>query len=529
MDNRIRAKTGSNVKILVLMICVLLVGLPLAVWLDLNDLAQTNLLRQASDLNSVISSMRGYYAANVVGRILASPGTATQVAPNYETIPGAIPIPATLSLELGRVISEQQQNIDYRFVSDYPFKGRSPHLLDEFESASLNKLRSDPSQRPTEVSHGLYTDRARLVVPIIMGAACVACHNANANSPKHDWKIGDVRGIQEVSISQPIAANLFSFKYLLIYFVAMAATGVAFIRQQQRQTAIIQNVNAELESNNEFLASLSLKISRYLSPQVYKSIFSGQRDVTIRTERKRLTIFFSDIKDFTAATERLQPEHITMLLNEYFTAMSEIALAHGGTIDKFIGDAILIFFGDPESKGETEDARACLRMAFDMQRRLAELNVKWRQGGVEHPFRVRMGINTGYCNVGNFGSSDRMHYTIIGAEANLAARLQAIAEPGQIVISYETYSAVRDMLVVHALAPIHMKGVSREVTPYAVEGLFDPEGKIVEIFTAHMTGVDFYLDPSVIGAESAAKIRAILQHALVALDNPFSGPAPSAP
>jgi len=155
MDNRIRAKAGSNVKILVLMICVLLVGLPLAVWLDLNDLAQTNLLRQASDLNSVISSVRGYYAANVVGRILASPGTATQVAPNYETIPGAIPIPATLSLELGRVISEQQQNIDYRFVSDYPFKGRSPHLLDEFESASLNKLRSDPSQRPTEVSHGL--------------------------------------------------------------------------------------------------------------------------------------------------------------------------------------------------------------------------------------------------------------------------------------------------------------------------------------------------------------------------------------
>jgi len=86
-----------------------------------------------------------------------------------------------------------------------------------------------------------------------------------------------------------------------------------------------------------------MKISRYLSPQIYKSIFSGQKDVAIHTERKKLTIFFSDIKDFTATTERLQPEQVTSLLNEYFTEMSNIALKHGGTIDKFVGDAILIF------------------------------------------------------------------------------------------------------------------------------------------------------------------------------------------
>src|SRR5581483_4366517 len=187
----------------------------------------------------------------------------------------------------------------------------------------------------------------------------------------------------------------------------------------------------ELETSNEFLASLSMKISRYLSPQVYKSIFSGQKDVTIHTERKKLTIFFSDIKDFTATTERMQPEQITALLNEYFTEMSTIALFHGGTIDKFVGDAMLVFFGDPETEGEIEDAKACIRMALDMQRRLAQLQIKWRNAGTENPFQVRMGINTGYCNVGNFGSADRMDYTIIGAEANLAARLQSIAGPGQ--------------------------------------------------------------------------------------------------
>jgi class 3 adenylate cyclase len=521
-------KAASDVRILVLMIAALLVGLPVAVWLDLTNLAEAGLLRQAADLNSIISSVRGYYASNVVGRILASPDSKTQVVHNYETIPGAIPIPATLSLELGQVISEQQKNIDYRFISDYPFKGRSPHAFDEFERAALNALRGDPTLKPTDVSRGVASDRARIVSPIVMGAACVACHNASQDSPKHDWKIGDVRGIQEVSISQPIAANLWSFKYLLIYFAAMAAMGIAFIGQQRRQAAIIHNVNAELETANEFLASLSMKISRYLSPQVYKSIFSGQRDVTIHTERKYLTIFFSDIKDFTATTERLQPEQITQLLNEYLTAMSEIAQSHGGTIDKFIGDAILIFFGDPETKGAKEDARACLAMAFEMQKRLAELNAKWRNDGIENPFRVRMGVNTGYCNVGNFGSADRMHYTIIGAEANLAARLQSIAEPGQIVVSYETYSAVRDTLVAHALAPIRMKGISREVTPYAVEGLLNLEGRKVEIFSAHMTGVDLYLDPSAIGVEGAAKVRAILQHALVALDDSHGEAAPSA-
>jgi adenylate cyclase len=261
-----------------------------------------------------------------------------------------------------------------------------------------------------------------------------------------------------------------------------------------------------------------MKISRYLAPQVYKRIFSGEKDVTIHTERKKLTIFFSDIKDFAATTERLQPEQITQLLNEYFTEMSNIAIAYGGTIDKFVGDAILIFFGDPETKGEAEDAKACVRMAFDMQRRLAELNAKWRNAGVENPFRVRMGINTGFCNVGNFGSSDRMDYTIIGAEANLAARLQSIAEPGNIVISYETYALARDILVAQSLPPISMTGLSREVIPYVVKGMLDSAGEQVAIFSAHMTGLDFYFDPSMLNTKNVANIRAILEAALNALE-----------
>ncbi len=512
-----------------LLVAALLAGLPIAVWLDLSNLADAALRRQASDLNSVISSVRAYYATNVVGRVLASPGT-VQVAHNYEGIPGAIPIPATLSLELGRVINQQQQNINYRFVSDYPFKSRAPHALDDFEKKALVVLRADSSRVVTDADRSIFTDRVRLIAPVILGAACVNCHNTHPESPKRDWKVGDVRGIQEVIISQPIAANLFSFKYLLIYFILIATAGIAFIGLQRRQAAVIQGMNRELETANEFLASLSMKISRYLSPQIYKSIFSGQKDVTIHTERKKLTIFFSDIKDFTATTERLQPEQITRLLNEYFTEMSNIALKHGGTVDKFVGDAMLVFFGDPESKGEQEDARACLRMATDMQRRLAELNANWRNAGIEHPFRVRMGINTGYCNVGNFGSADRMDYTIIGAEANLAARLQSIAEPGHIVISYETFALVRGIMVAHALPPITMKGISREVIPYTVEGILDEDGNRVAIISEHMTGMDIYLDPTMIETGATEHIRSVLKQALAALDRrPLGASSPGIP
>jgi class 3 adenylate cyclase len=286
---------------------------------------------------------------------------------------------------------------------------------------------------------------------------------------------------------------------------------------QRRQSARIVAMNRELETNNDFLATLSMKISRYIPPQIYKSIFSGQKDVVIHTERKKLTIFFSDIQNFTATTERLQPELITQLLNEYFTEMSEIAHRYGGTVDKFIGDAMLIFFGDPETKGDRADAQACLRMAWAMQRRLVELNSKWRAAGIEQPFRARIGINSGYCNVGNFGSVDRMDYTIIGAEANLAARLQAIAEPGGIVISYETYALVSDVIAAHTLPSITMKGISREVVPYGVDHLLDGT-EASEVVIEKMPGLDFYLDAAAVAPADSEKVRAVLRQALSSLE-----------
>ena len=278
--------------------------------------------------------------------------------------------------------------------------------------------------------------------------------------------------------------------------------------------AKLEDLTATLEEKNKMLEGLSSKLSKYLSPQVYGSIFSGKRDVSLATERKKLTIFFSDIKDFTQTTEDLQPEDLTYLLKSYFTEMSKIALEHGATIDKFIGDAMLMFFGDPESRGVKEDAQACVRMAIAMQRKMAVLESHWRSRGYEKPFRMRVGINTGFRNVGNFGSDDRMDYTIIGGEVNLAARLESQADPGGILMSYETYALVEDVVRAESRPPIQAKGIRREIRPFAVTGLFgelEDAGKIIRL---ERTGLYLLIDFEMLDDEARAVAIKDLEHAL---------------
>ena len=124
-----------------------------------------------------------------------------------------------------------------------------------------------------------------------------------------------------------------------------------------------------------------------LSPQVYELIFTGRSEVKVASRRKKLTIFFSDLEGFTETTERLEPEDLTQLLNHYLTEMSNIALQYGGTINRYVGDAILIFFGDPETQGVKEDAVACVKMAIAMRERMGELASVWRDSGLEKPLR----------------------------------------------------------------------------------------------------------------------------------------------
>jgi class 3 adenylate cyclase/phosphoglycerate-specific signal transduction histidine kinase len=232
----------------------------------------------------------------------------------------------------------------------------------------------------------------------------------------------------------------------------------------------------QLTDKSRALEQLSNQLAKYLSPQVYESIFTGKQEVKIASRRKELTVCFSDIAGFTETTDRLESEDLTRLLNHYLTEMSRIALSYGATIDKYVGDAIVIFFGDPETRGVKEDALACVEMAIAMRKRMLELQDVWRASGIEKPLQGRIGINTGYCTVGNFGSEDRMDYTIIGGGVNLASRLEGAATPGEILISFETYANVRDRIHCEERGHISVKGIAYPVATYQVVDAYENLG-----------------------------------------------------
>jgi adenylate cyclase len=222
----------------------------------------------------------------------------------------------------------------------------------------------------------------------------------------------------------------------------------------------------ELAAQTLTLQNLSTQLSKYLSPQIYQSIFSGQQTARVASRRKKLTVYFSDIAGFTEAADRMESEDLTGLLNEYLTEMAKIALKHGATIDKYVGDAIMIFFGDPASRGVKEDALTCVRMAIEMRNRLKELASIWESRGFSEHLITRTGIHTGFCTVGNFGSEDRMDYTIIGGAVNLASRLEQAAQPGTILISHETYSLVHSEFHCLEHQTLKLKGMAYPVKTY---------------------------------------------------------------
>ena len=194
-----------------------------------------------------------------------------------------------------------------------------------------------------------------------------------------------------------------------------------------------------------------------------------------------------------------------------------IALQHGATIDKFIGDAMLLFFGDPQSKGVAEDAKACVVMAIAMQRRMRELEQEWRNRGLLRPFRIRMGITTGFCTVGNFGSRDRMDYTIIGNEVNLAARLQSATEPGSILLSHETNALVQDLVMTEEQPPITVKGFPKPISGYKIIGTFDDLVKEGKVMLEERDGLHVLVD---LTKQDSSDVIEILQGILMRLKPP---------
>jgi class 3 adenylate cyclase len=240
---------------------------------------------------------------------------------------------------------------------------------------------------------------------------------------------------------------------------------VAANRRLQQQLAAS---NAEILGANRRLEGATTLIRRHVPAQLATRILSGELVESIRPERRRLTLFFSDIAGFTAAADRLEPEDLAALLNEYLSEMAGIADAWGATIDQFVGDGIMIFFGAPESTDDRDHAVRCVRMALAMQRRMRELQARWFDAGVEEPFEIRIGINTGMVSVGDFGSAGRIAYSAMGNQTNLTARIQAACTSGRILISHATWALVHDAFPCVEHGTIEVKGLHYPVRVYEV-------------------------------------------------------------
>lgn len=298
--------------------------------------------------------------------------------------------------------------------------------------------------------------------------------------------------------------------------VSLLATGTyicvsAFYSHQQARALLL--AKTQIQNQREQSIALSHKLSKYLSPQVWQSIFTGERDVRLETQRKKLAVFFSDIIGFTDLSEEMEPEALTELLNHYFNEMSEVALKYGGTIDKFVGDSIMVFFGDPTSRGQREDAFACVSMAIDMRKHMKIMRQKWRSQGIKTPLEIRMGISTGYTTVGNFGAENRMDYTIIGKEVNLASRLESLAEPGEILISYETFSLIKDRIMCRDKGEITVKGFAKPVPIYEVVDFRRDMGPNRSFLEHEHSGFAMYLDSDKISERERKAILLALEDA----------------
>ncbi|PYM75184.1 MAG: adenylate/guanylate cyclase domain-containing response regulator [Candidatus Rokuibacteriota bacterium] len=209
------------------------------------------------------------------------------------------------------------------------------------------------------------------------------------------------------------------------------------------------------------------RLKRFFSPQLAELIVSGETEDPLKSHRREITVVFLDLRGFTAFAETSEPEEVMGVLREYHAVMGRLILAHEGTLERFTGDGMMIFFNDPVPVADA--AERAVRMAAAMRGEVDELLVKWRKRGYELDFGI--GIAQGYATIGAIGFEGRMDYGAIGTVTNMAARLCGEAKPRQILISQRVLGAVEALVEVEDLGSLTLKGFSKPVPAFNVLAL----------------------------------------------------------
>jgi class 3 adenylate cyclase len=262
-------------------------------------------------------------------------------------------------------------------------------------------------------------------------------------------------------ILAPFVLNVFNYSNLAV-FVTLASFACYFFN------AKVHTAETEVRKEQKKAEKAYNLLSKYVAPQLAHTIYNGHIDSIWKHSRKKLTLFFSDIQDFTMATDSMEPEDMSELLNEYLKEMNLIVNKYRGTLAQVIGDALYVFFGAPESNTDKDHAVRCVKMAIDMQKKMETLNARWYDRGIDHVLKIRCGINTGMVTVGGYGSSERKEYTAMGMQTNIAAKIEEDCEPGNILISHTTWALVKDEVPCSEKGNIKVKGLRRPIRVYSI-------------------------------------------------------------
>ncbi|MEH2381691.1 MAG: adenylate/guanylate cyclase domain-containing protein [Nostoc sp.] len=444
-----------------------------------SSLIESQALLNAESQAQTILDAWTLYSSAAVERIEKIKGIT--VTHNYLVKDGAIPIPATYAIELGKNLSQDETGFSVRLYSDYPFPWRKAKggPKNDFERKALDDLSAHPEKKEFyQIDDGLLQyGRA-----VIMKATCVGCHNTRSDSPKKDWQVGDVRGV--FSITQ----NLDNFtgetnksiqitSFMLGGLSLLGISGISLVMGRLRQTANELEVrvrqrtidlavaNTDLEKRNLLICQV---FGRYLSDEIVANLLESPQALKLGGQRCKVTILASDLRGFTTISERLSAEEVIHVLNIYLEYMADVITQYQGSINEFMGDGILVLFGAPTKR--EDDAVRAIACACAMQLAMGAVNQRLKD--LDFPqLEMGIGINTGLVVLGNIGSDKRAKYGIVGNDVNLTYRIESYTTGGQILISQETLKAAGSIVRVGRQKQEQMKGIKEPITIYEVYGI----------------------------------------------------------
>jgi adenylate cyclase len=309
--------------------------------------------------------------------------------------------------------------------------------------------------------------------------------------------IHDVAGDERFSSSESLrlsgirsamcAPLIYKDKVFGLFYVDCLTKPWAFTKEELNIFAVVAAEAAISFDNARSHEELSRRVierqalERFLSSSIVERILANPDQVHLGGENQTTTILFADIRGFTRMSEKMEPQEVVELLNEYFTEMTDLVFENGGTLDKYLGDGLMAVFGAPLTK--EDDSLRAVKTAIEMQQALVKLNRDWKAMG-QRSLKMGLGINTGPVTAGNIGSSRRMDYTVIGDAVNVASRLCANAAGGQILISESTHRTLKGSLPAKRLDPILVKGKETPVEVYEIQwGETPSSAHIAEVST----------------------------------------------